>query len=173
MNRLPWIIAGVFLSFASSWLGLVVYPFLALGHMQPVPDEDTGGSFPPGMSGLAVAGQRYRLEAPPPLPGTPISPELRHNVFLASKEAITNVVRHAQAKSVSLRLRLEPASFTLEIEDDGLGLGGLDPKAAQTRNGLRNMRKRMEDIGGSFFMGPASERGTVIRLTAPLPAQAS
>ncbi len=117
---------------------------------------------------LTVAGLRYRLEAPPQLPGTPISPELRHNVFLAAKEAITNVVRHAQAKVVSLRLRLEPARFTLEIEDDGRGLGGLDPKAAQTRNGLRNMRKRMEDIGGSFFMGPAPERGTVIRLTAPL-----
>jgi ligand-binding sensor domain-containing protein/signal transduction histidine kinase len=117
---------------------------------------------------LAVAGLRYRLEAPPQLPGTPITPELRHNVFLASKEAITNVVRHAQATAVSLRLRLEPASFTLEIEDNGRGLGGLDPKAAETRNGLRNMRKRMEDIGGSFYMGPAPERGTVIRLTAPL-----
>ena len=117
---------------------------------------------------LAVAGLRYRLEAPPQLPGTPISPEVRHNVFLASKEAITNVVRHAQATAVSLRLRLEPASFTLEIEDNGRGLGGLDPKAAQTRNGLRNMRKRMEDIGGSFYMGPAPERGTVVRLTAPL-----
>jgi ligand-binding sensor domain-containing protein/signal transduction histidine kinase len=117
---------------------------------------------------LAVAGLRYRLEAPPQLPGTPITPEVRHNVFLASKEAITNVVRHAQATAVSLRLRLEPASFTLEIEDNGRGLGRLDPKAAETRNGLRNMRKRMEDIGGSFYMGPASERGTVIRLTAPL-----
>jgi ligand-binding sensor domain-containing protein/signal transduction histidine kinase len=117
---------------------------------------------------LAVAGLRYRLEAPPQLPGTPITPEMRHNVFLASKEAITNVVRHAQATAVSLRLRLEPASFTLEIEDNGRGLGSLDPKAAETRNGLRNMRKRMEDIGGSFYMGPAPERGTVIRLTAPL-----
>jgi signal transduction histidine kinase/ligand-binding sensor domain-containing protein len=117
---------------------------------------------------LAVAGLRYRLEAPPQLPATPITPEVRHNVFLASKEAITNVVRHAQATAVSLRLRFEPASFTLEIEDNGRGLGGLDPKAAQTRNGLRNMRKRMEDIGGSFYMGPAPERGAVIRLTAPL-----
>jgi signal transduction histidine kinase/sugar lactone lactonase YvrE len=117
---------------------------------------------------LAVAGLRYRLEAPPQLPGTPITPEVRHNVFLASKEAITNVVRHAQATAVSLRLRLEPASFTLEIQDNGRGLGGLDPKAAQTRNGLRNMRKRMEDIGGNFFMGPATEHGTIVRLTAPL-----
>ena len=58
MNRLPWIIAGVFLAFALSWLGLVVYPCIALGHMRPVPDEDTGGTFPPGLSGLAVNGQR-------------------------------------------------------------------------------------------------------------------
>jgi ligand-binding sensor domain-containing protein/signal transduction histidine kinase len=119
---------------------------------------------------LAVAGLRYRLEAPPQLPATPISPEVRHNVFLAAKESITNVVRHAQASAVTLRLRLEAASFTLEIEDNGRGLAGLDRKAAQTRNGLRNMRKRMEDIGGSFAMSPAPERGTVVRLTAPLPA---
>ena len=118
---------------------------------------------------LAVAGLRYRLEAPPQLPGTPISPEVRHNVFLAAKESITNVVRHAKASAVTLRLRLEAASFTLEIEDNGRGLAGLDPKAAQTRNGLRNMRKRMEDIGGSFAMSSAPERGTVVRLTAPLP----
>ena len=118
---------------------------------------------------LAIAGLRYRLEAPPQLPGTGISPEVRHNVFLAAKESITNVVRHAQASAVSLRLRLDTATFTLEIEDNGRGLAGLDPKVAQTRNGLRNMRKRMEDIGGSFFMGPAQERGTVVRLTAPLP----
>ena len=89
-------------------------------------------------------------------------------MFLAAKEAVTNVVRHAQATAVRLRLKLEPAAFTLEIEDNGRGLGSLDPKAAETRNGLRNMRKRMEDIGGSFYMGPAPERGTVIRLTAPL-----
>ncbi|MCK9590144.1 MAG: cbb3-type cytochrome c oxidase subunit II [Terrimicrobiaceae bacterium] len=58
MNKLPVIFVGVLLTFAASWLGLVVYPFLALGHMQSVPDEDTGGYFPPTLSGLAVAGQR-------------------------------------------------------------------------------------------------------------------
>ena len=55
---------------------------------------------------LAVAGLRYRLEVPPQLPSTPISPELRHNVFLASKEAINNVVKHARASSTWLRLQL-------------------------------------------------------------------
>ena len=58
MNKLAWIFFGVLLTFASAWLGLVVYPFIALGHMQPVPDEDTGGYFPPSSSGLAAAGQR-------------------------------------------------------------------------------------------------------------------
>jgi signal transduction histidine kinase len=63
---------------------------------------------------------------------------------------------------------LEPASFTLEIADDGRGLAGLDEKAAQSRNGLRNMRKRMEDVGGVFSIGPAPEGGTAVRLTAPI-----
>jgi ligand-binding sensor domain-containing protein/signal transduction histidine kinase len=117
---------------------------------------------------LALAGLRYRLDVPAQLPATPISPELRHNVFLAVKEAVNNVVKHAHASAASLRLRLEPSHFALEIEDNGRGLAGLDEKAAQTRNGLRNMRKRMEDIGGAFSIGPAPEGGTLIRLTAPL-----
>ena len=108
---------------------------------------------------LAVAGLKYRLDAPPQLPGMPISPEVRHNVFLASKESITNVVRHAQATAVVIRVQVETGRFSLEIQDDGRGLGGINPKAAETRNGLRNMRKRMEDIGGSFSIGPAPERG--------------
>ena len=95
-------------------------------------------------------------------------PEIRHNVFLASKEAIANVVRHAQASSAWLRLTLEPGRFILEIQDDGRGPAGTKEERAQTRNGLRNMAKRMEDVGGSFEIGPAPERGTLVRLTAPL-----
>jgi ligand-binding sensor domain-containing protein/signal transduction histidine kinase len=117
---------------------------------------------------LAVAGLRYRLDVPAQLPNAPISPEVRHNVFLASKEAITNVVRHAHATSAWLRLKLEPDRFTLEIQDDGRGPAGTKEERAQTRNGLRNMGKRMEDVGGSFEIGPAPEQGTLVRLTAPL-----
>jgi signal transduction histidine kinase len=117
---------------------------------------------------LAVAGLRYRLDAPAQLPPTPITPEVRHNVFLAAKEAITNVVRHAKASAASLRLRLEPDSFTLEIQDNGRGLANFDPKAAQSRNGLRNMGRRMEEVGGSFSIAPAPEGGAVVSLKAPL-----
>jgi ligand-binding sensor domain-containing protein/signal transduction histidine kinase len=115
---------------------------------------------------FAMAGLRYRLEVPSPLPTVPISPELRHNVFLAAKEAINNVIKHAHASSAWLRLRLVAAHFVLEIEDDGRGLKQADLKKG--RNGLRNMRKRMEDAGGAFEASPRPEGGTVVRLTAPL-----
>jgi signal transduction histidine kinase/ligand-binding sensor domain-containing protein len=115
---------------------------------------------------LGVAGLRYRLDVPANLPPAAISPEARHNVFLAAKEAVTNVVRHARASEAWLRLQLAPKSFTLEIEDNGRGPAGLQEKTA--RNGLRNMRKRMEDIGGEFFIGPGPQGGTLVRLTVPL-----
>jgi ligand-binding sensor domain-containing protein/signal transduction histidine kinase len=115
---------------------------------------------------LSVAGLRYRLDVPAQLPADAISPETRHNVFLASKEAVTNIVKHARASEARIHLRLEPRSFTLEIEDNGRGPAGMEEKT--TRNGMRNMRKRMDDIGGEFSIGPGTHGGTVVRLTVPL-----
>jgi signal transduction histidine kinase len=115
---------------------------------------------------LALAGLRYRLDVPESLPAVPLPPDVRHNVFLAFKEAVNNVVKHAQASSAQVRLRLESNRFTLEIQDDGRGLAGGQEKVG--RNGLRNMRKRMDDISGAFSVSPASEGGTLVCLTAPL-----
>jgi signal transduction histidine kinase len=115
---------------------------------------------------FAVAGVRYRLEVPAQLPTIEIPPEVRHNVFLAAKEAVTNVVRHAKAEGAWIRLRLEAAAFHLEIEDDGCGLD--ETAAAKGRNGLRNMRKRMEDIGGEFEISRGATGGARIGLIVPL-----
>lgn len=117
---------------------------------------------------LATAGLRYRIEVPPQLPALPISPELRHNVFLAVKEAVNNVVKHAHATSAWVRLDLQPDRFSLEIQDDGRGMKEADRNKG--RNGLQNMRTRMSDVGGEFTVGPAAGGGTLVRLTAPLQA---
>ena len=117
---------------------------------------------------LSLAGLRYRLQVPDQLPNVALPPEFRHNVFLAFKEATTNIVRHAAASMVWVRLRLESATFILEIEDNGRGIAGLDEKTALTRNGVRGMRKRLEAIGGVFSLGPGAEGGTRVCLTAPL-----
>ncbi len=124
---------------------------------------------------LALAGLRYRAEIPAQLPAIAIPPEVRHNIFLAFKEAVNNVVKHAQASEARIRLQLrkrgeasQPDSFILEIEDNGRGTGSPAPGAPTTRNGLRNMRKRMEDIHGEFSIGPGANGGTLVRLTIPI-----
>ncbi len=117
---------------------------------------------------LGVAGVRYRLDAPSQLPKTEISPEARHNIFLAAKESVTNIVKHSGATEASIRLRLEPDKFVLEISDNGKGPAGMLGKAAESRNGLRNMRKRMEDVGGQFDIAPSPQGGTTVALTVPL-----
>jgi signal transduction histidine kinase len=115
---------------------------------------------------LVLAGLRYRVDVPAQLPAIPIPPEVRHNVFLAFKEAVNNVVKHAQASEVWIRLRLQPEHFILEIEDNGRGMG--NPDLAQARNGLRNMRKRMEDIRGEFSISCGLNSGMIVRLKIPL-----
>ena len=115
---------------------------------------------------LALAGLRCRADLPAQLPAISIPPEVRHNVFLAFKEAVHNVVKHAQATEARMRLRLEPGQFILEIEDNGRGLG--NQAGPQNRNGLRNMKKRMEDIGGEFSISGGANGGTIVRLTVPI-----
>jgi signal transduction histidine kinase len=115
---------------------------------------------------FALAGLRYRVDIPSQLPDVILPPDVRHNVFLAFKESVNNVVKHAHASEVHVRLQLSPESFTLEIEDNGRGPGGAEQKSG--RNGLRNMRKRMEDVGGNFSIGPAAGQGTLVRLSAPI-----
>jgi ligand-binding sensor domain-containing protein/signal transduction histidine kinase len=115
---------------------------------------------------LALAGLRYRADLPAQLPAIPIPPEVRHNVFLAFKEAVNNIVKHAQASEVWIRLRLRPEYFILEIEDNGRGMG--NPDSARTRNGLHNMRRRMEDIRGEFSIVPGKNGGMIVRLKVPL-----
>jgi len=114
---------------------------------------------------FALAGVSFRAELPA-VPPTPILPEVRHNVFLAFKEAVNNVVKHAHATEARVKLQLEPEKIILTVTDNGLGLGDLSGK--QLRNGLKNMRKRLADVGGEFDLAPGAQGGTVVKLIVPL-----
>jgi signal transduction histidine kinase len=115
---------------------------------------------------FAMAGVSYRAELPPGLPPAPILPEVRHNVFLAFKEAVNNVVKHAHATEARVKLQWEPDRFILSVADNGRGLGDLSEK--KLRNGLKNMRRRLADVHGEFEITPGAAGGTVVRLTVPL-----
>lgn len=118
---------------------------------------------------FALAGLRYRVDVPAQLPAVALPPEVRHNVFLAFKEAVNNVVKHAQASEAQVRLQLQDTRFVLTVQDNGRGLGSLE--AARLRNGLKNMRKRLSDVGGEFSITSGSGGGTLVSLTVPLAAK--
>jgi ligand-binding sensor domain-containing protein/signal transduction histidine kinase len=115
---------------------------------------------------FALAGVSYRAELPTQLSPAAILPEVRHNVFLAFKEAVNNVVKHAHATEARVKLRLEPGKFILSVEDNGRGLGDVAEK--KLRNGLRNMQKRLADVHGEFEISPGENGGTIVRLIVPL-----
>lgn len=108
-----------------------------------------------------------RLELPDQPPRWPLSAEARHNLFLVTKEALNNIVRHAGATEVSLRVTISEQSLNLTIEDNG---HGFEPNRNHpSADGLRNMHQRMEAIGGSCDI--VSKRGAGTIVVASLPRQ--
>lgn len=107
------------------------------------------------------AGLNITIDSPDHIPALPIRGEVRRNIFLIVKEALHNVVKHAQATNVSIQFQIEGNSFSLLIQDNGTGIH--PEKIRQFGNGLKNMRKRMENIGGNFEI--SSNQGTTIRLS--------
>lgn len=63
MNHLPLLFLGIFATFFSSWIGLVLYPYVAIGDLRQTTDPNTEQLVPPKPSGLAVAGQRVYASA--------------------------------------------------------------------------------------------------------------
>jgi signal transduction histidine kinase len=75
---------------------------------------------------------------------------VRRSIYLVVKEAINNVVKHADAQQVHLNIQADNNKLTIMIEDDGKGIN--EEKKSAFGNGLRNMKQRIEDIGGTFAM---------------------
>ncbi len=131
---------------------------------------------------LHVAGIRCRLDLPLDLPALALTAEIRHNVFLAFKEALHNVVKHAKATEVRLSLELRPEGFMLVIADNGRGFTwhpgqgpATEPADGQrlaSGNGLTNMQKRLEEIGGCCGWDTAPGEGTRAKLVVVVKAWA-
>jgi signal transduction histidine kinase len=120
---------------------------------------------------LSLAGIRCRLDFPESVPPYAMPSTERHSLFLAAKEALHNIVKHAQAGQVWVRLKLKPGVLMLLIEDDGKGSDAdilTAASAGVTGNGLSNMQKRMEQLGGRFAQQSNPGSGTSVRLELPL-----
>ena len=106
------------------------------------------------------AGIGIRAGFPSDVPDAVVSSVVRHAVYMCVKEALNNAVKHAEATLLFVSMTIDGRRVTVRIGDNGNGFR-LPRKGG---NGLSNMRTRMEDIGGSFRIGPRPEGGCEVVL---------
>ena len=99
-----------------------------------------------------------------------IGNEQRTALYRVAQEALTNVVRHAHAKSVHVSLRKLSDRIRLEIHDDGKSFNSkrILTSISHTRLGLQVMRERIEMFGGSFSILSTPAKGTTVTAEIPL-----
>jgi ligand-binding sensor domain-containing protein/signal transduction histidine kinase len=111
-------------------------------------------------------GVRCRIDFPSKLPAAALSTEQRHNLFMAVKEALNNVLKHAHATEVRVSLAVETGRLLITVSDDGGGfVAGEEQPGA---DGLKNMRKRLEQIGGRLKIESSTGQGTKVQMEARL-----
>ena len=98
-----------------------------------------------------------------------LSPELETTVYRLVQESLTNVVKHADATAVHVRIVADEGRLVIEVRDDGRGF---DLEARTAGFGLAGMRERVYLAGGELEITPA-EAGTTVRCTLPVPAPPS
>jgi len=113
-------------------------------------------------SAADLLGFRPTVELSGPIDSA-VPDEVGRDLLAVLQEALSNVVRHARASRVTVRVAVDGGRLTLVVSDDGIGL---DPAAA--RGGLVNMRNRAVDHGGEFDIRPGDPSGTVLSWSVPL-----
>jgi signal transduction histidine kinase len=117
-------------------------------------------------------GTRCRLDLPHDLPQLSLPPELRHNIFLVVKEALTNVIKHAQAKEVHVQAKATAGALEFVVQDDGQGFEPGENAHESQHNGLSNMQRRAATMGGQLTV-ESTKTGTAVRLVVPIAAAAN
>lgn len=105
-----------------------------------------------------------RLEVARAWPAQALNSSQRHQLFLAFKEALTNIVKHAKATEVWIRMRAEHGDLCVTVEDNGRGL---PPDATPKGDGLANMRTRLTQIGGTCEFQRGPQGGLIVSFRLP------
>ncbi|WP_035609205.1 sensor histidine kinase [Haloferula sp. BvORR071] len=114
-----------------------------------------------------TAGLRSRFDVPENLPALQLESSVRHHIYLATKEVMHNIAKHAKASEVRMTLTLEPGKFHLVIEDDGQGYDAAAPGVPDA-DGLINLQNRLKQIGGTCTRRSSPGHGTSVEMTVPL-----
>ena len=121
--------------------------------------REQAAAFAGGPSGAL----RIEIQVPRTLPPLPAATEVA--AYRIGVEALTNVVRHSGARLAQVILATEGRELVLEVRDDGNGVGREHDPAGV---GLRSMKERAEELGGSLEVTAAGTHGTLVRARLPL-----
>ena len=117
---------------------------------------------------LSPSGIACRFDVPVALPVIVLEGRLRHDLFLAVKETLNNIVRHAEATEVEFRLAVANDRLEIVIVDNGKGFDATSPPSGK---GQRGLLLRLSQMGGSYEVGSTLGKETVVRIGLRLPAQ--
>jgi signal transduction histidine kinase/ligand-binding sensor domain-containing protein len=113
---------------------------------------------------LKADGISGRLQFPEEIPEVHIASATRHQLTLAVREALTNVIRHAAATEVVVSMNFEADALVVQVADNGRGFSA----APEAGHGLGNMSERLEQIGGKFTYRSGRGTGTVLEFRVPI-----
>jgi signal transduction histidine kinase/ligand-binding sensor domain-containing protein len=116
---------------------------------------------------LSAGGLECELSLPDEVPDRAVSAEYRHHLFLAVKETLTNIVKHAGASRVELSVKLAGQGLDLEIADNGRGFEAATSQAGA--DGLINIKERIRELHGTCQIHSTPGEGTRVILQLPWP----
>lgn len=115
---------------------------------------------------LRPRGIACRFDFPADLLRLSVDSNTRHQFFLAFKEVLNNVLKHAAATEVTIRVRFENNTLHLGILDNGRGFDVT--RSNPFSNGLTNLKTRLASLNGNCFISAAPGRGTEVQLSLPV-----
>jgi signal transduction histidine kinase/ligand-binding sensor domain-containing protein len=122
---------------------------------------------------FSMTGVECVLAVPAQMPPQPLSAQVRHHLFLAFREALANILKHADATRATISMTCQAGHLEIRVQDNGKGFelkspGPNQAPAQDTRDGLRNLTKRFAAVGGHCTIDSASGAGTSVTFTLPL-----
>jgi signal transduction histidine kinase/ligand-binding sensor domain-containing protein len=115
---------------------------------------------------LGMTAIKVRFDIPETIPDFHLSAEERRNIFLVMKESLHNIVKHSEATTVFIKVAFTQQRLEILVEDNGKGFSS--ENLSRFGNGLRNMEKRMNGIGGRFEIESQPGKGTRVVISAGL-----
>lgn len=115
---------------------------------------------------LSHSGIACRFKVPVTFPALTLDGRVRHDLLMAVKETLSNIVRHASASEVEFRMAVADHALDIAIADNGKGFAG---SSERDGHGLKNLSARLQKLGGSCQVESHASTGTSVNIRLPLP----